>query len=284
MREGCDKSSLQALNEMATQKGLTPFWHEPDPVGPPHQREFMVKLSWACAPQQIVAEGCASTRKGAKQQAARNALDLVKPCGAASNHDNTQSSGQEQPMSPPMVSGSSSTNSNTTPMTPLMSLNEMATQKGLTPFWHEPDPVGPPHRREFMVKLSWACAPQQIVAEGYASTRKGAKQQAASSGLESFTEHGVQTAESAETEQQDAFAAEGESQQYAQQTRLLMCWTVDEVYDMVKSCGEKFKADSFRDEGIDGEVLLEMTDEEFQDDIGLTKLQTKRLRKEISKI
>ena len=78
--------------------------------------------------------------------------------------------------------------------------------------------------------------------------------------------------------------AEGEPERVDVQVPLTMQeWTEDQVCEFVTRCFPKFDASIFRDSGIDGELLLDMSDKEFVDDIGLTKLQTRRLRKEIEK-
>ena len=60
-------------------------------------------------------------------------------------------------------------------------------------------------------------------------------------------------------------------------------WTEGQVCELVTRCFPKFDASIFRDSGVNGEVILEATDDELIGDMGLNRLQVRRIRKEIQK-
>jgi uncharacterized protein YdcH (DUF465 family) len=58
-------------------------------------------------------------------------------------------------------------------------------------------------------------------------------------------------------------------------------FSVEEVGMWLSVQGLGTKAETFVTEGVDGQLLLDLTDEEFKNDLGLSGLQTKKLMKNI---
>ena len=55
-------------------------------------------------------------------------------------------------------------------------------------------------------------------------------------------------------------------------------WTVDDVVEFLGSCDLGHIADTIRVNGVDGELLVSLTDSEMMEELGLTKLQVKKIR------
>ena len=55
-------------------------------------------------------------------------------------------------------------------------------------------------------------------------------------------------------------------------------WSVEDVVAFLESCELGHVKDAFRDNGVDGGFLLCLSDDELMVDLGLTKLQVKKIR------
>ena len=55
-------------------------------------------------------------------------------------------------------------------------------------------------------------------------------------------------------------------------------WTVDDVVEFLGSCDLGHIADTIRTNGVDGELLASLTDCDMIEELGLTKLQVKKIR------
>lgn len=58
-------------------------------------------------------------------------------------------------------------------------------------------------------------------------------------------------------------------------------WDVDEVSIWLNSIGLGEKVDPFRENSVDGDLLLTLTDEDLKGDLGLTNLQAKKVKRSI---
>ena len=55
-------------------------------------------------------------------------------------------------------------------------------------------------------------------------------------------------------------------------------WTVNDVVDFLQSCDFPHLGDMIRSNGVDGEVLVSLSDSEMKEELGLTKLQVRKIR------